>query len=99
MSSLFITRAARLDLKKIAAYTQRTWGVAQRRLYLKGLDATFQLLADSLGAGAACDYITVGLRKHPHEQHVVFYECQDDTIVIVRVLHKSMDVEWHLPKA
>jgi len=99
MSLLFITRAARRDLKKIAAYTQKTWSVAQRRLYLKGLDATFQLLADNPGAGTTCDYITAGLRKHPHERHVVFYECQDDTIVVVRVLHKSMDVELHLPKA
>lgn len=99
MSSLLITRAARLDLKKIAAHTQRTWGVTQRRLYLKGLDTIFRLLADNPGAGTTCDYIAAGLRKHPHEQHVVFYECQDDTIVVVRVLHKSMDVELHLPKA
>lgn len=72
MSALFITRAAREDLKKIAAYTQTTWGVTQRRIYLKGLDATFQFLADNPSAGMACDYVTAGLRKHPHEQHVFF---------------------------
>jgi toxin ParE1/3/4 len=86
-------------LKKIAAYTQRTWGVTQRRIYLKGLDATFQFLADNPGAGMTCDYVTAGLRKHPHEQHIVFYEYQNDTVVVVRVLHRSMDAELHLPKA
>lgn len=99
MSSLFITRAVRLDLKKIAAHTQKTWGVTQRRLYLKGLHATFQFLAGNLGAGMACDHITAGLKKHPHEQHIVFNEYQDNTIVVVRVLHGSMDVELRLPKA
>ncbi|HET7269439.1 MAG TPA: type II toxin-antitoxin system RelE/ParE family toxin [Oleiagrimonas sp.] len=99
MSSLLITRAARLDLKKIAAYTQKTWGVTRRRIYLKGLDATFQFLADNPGAGIACNDIVAGLRKHPHEQHVVFYEYQDNTMVVVRVLHRSMDVELHLPDA
>lgn len=99
MSSLFITRAARLDLKKIAAYTQKTWGVTQRRTYLKGLDEAFRFLVDNPAAGMACDYITAGLRKHPHEQHIVFYEYQDNTIVVVRVLHRSMDVDLHLPKA
>ncbi len=99
MSALLITRAARADLKKIAAYTQKTWGVAQRRIYLKGLNATFQFLADNPSAGMTCNYVTAGLKKHPHEQHVVFYEHQDSTVVIVRVLHRSMDVELHLPKA
>lgn len=99
MSSLFITRAARLDLKKIAAYTQKTWGVTLRRTYLKGLDEAFQFLADNPGAGVTCDYITAKLRKHPYEKHVVFYEHQDNTIVVVRVLHRSMDVDLHLPKA
>jgi len=99
MSPLFLTRAARSDLKRIAAYTQKTWGATQRRTYLKGLDKTFQFLIDNPGVGTACDDITAGLRKHVHKQHVVFYEYQDNTIVIVRVLHRSMDVELHLPEA
>lgn len=99
MTSLLISRAARVDLKKIAAYTQRTWGVTQRRAYLKGLDTSFRLLADNPTAGTTCDYIVAGLKKHPHKQHIVFYEHHDDAIVIVRVLHRSMDIELHLPNA
>jgi len=99
MTPLLISRAARVDLKKIAAYTQKTWGIPQRRAYLKGLDTAFRFLADNPGAGMTCDYIISGLRKHPHKQHIVFYEYRDDAIVIVRVLHRSMDVELHLPKA
>lgn len=99
MSSFLITRAAQKDLKKIAAYTQHAWSVAQRRKYLQGLDATFKLLVDNPHAGVACDYVMAGLRKQSHEQHVVFYECQDDIIVVVRVLHRSMDVESHVGNA
>jgi plasmid stabilization system protein ParE len=61
--------------------------------------ADVQFLADNPGAGMTCDYVTAGMRKHPHEQHFVFYEHQDDTVIVVRVLHGSMDVELHLPKA
>lgn len=99
MNSLRITRAANEDLKEIAAYTQKTWGAAQRRVYLKSLDTTLKFLADNPQAGTACDYIVAGLRKQPHKQHVVFYECEGDTIVIVRVLHRSMDVKSHIQKA
>lgn len=99
MRSFLITRAAREDLKNIAVYTQKAWGATQRGIYLRGLDATFNFLAGNPHAGMACDYITAGLRKRPHEQHVVFYECQDETIVVVRVLHRSMDVESHIREA
>lgn len=36
MNSFSVSRAARADLKNIAAYTQKTWGASQRKTYLKG---------------------------------------------------------------
>lgn len=93
MSSFEVTRAARADLKNIAAYTQKTWGSEQRRTYIKGLDTAFHFLVENPLSGATCDYVAEGLRKHRHEHHTVFYESSDGTILIVRVLHKSMDVD------
>ena len=96
MSSFEVSRAARADLKNIAAYTQRTWGSLQRRTYIKGLDAAFHFLADNPLSGVACDYIDKNLRKHRHEHHTIFYENSNGSIFIVRVLHKSMDVDTQL---
>jgi toxin ParE1/3/4 len=93
MNSFSVSRAARADLKNIAAYTQNTWGAEQRKTYLKGLDTAFHFLAKNPHGGTRCDYIVSGLRKHRHESHTIFYENRPDCIFIVRVLHKSMDAE------
>ena len=96
MNSFTVSRAARADLKNIAAYTQTTWGAKQRKIYIKELDKTFHFLADNPLSGTACDYIDEGLRKHPHQHHFIFYEINHDNVFIVRVLHKSMDADVQL---
>ena len=96
MKSFTVSNAARTDLKKIAAYTQRTWGAKQRKTYIKQLDTAFHFLAENPLSGVACDYIVKGLHKHPYQHHIIFYELNNDDIFIVRVLHKSMDVDAQL---
>ncbi len=93
MNPFSVSIAARADLKNIAAYTQKVWGAEQRRVYLKGLDLAFHFLAENPLAGVPCNYVVEGLRKHRFESHTIFYERSDNEIIIVRVLHKSMDVE------
>jgi toxin ParE1/3/4 len=96
MNSFFISRAARAALKNIAAYTQKNWGVVQRRGYIKELDVHFHFLAENSLSGISCNYIVDGMRKYQHKHHTIFYENVDQSISIVRVLHKSMDVELQL---
>lgn len=96
MSSFSLTNSARADLKSIAVYTQKTWGSGQRKSYIKELDMTFQFLTENPLSGNPCDYITPGLRKHNHKSHTIFYEADERSISIVRILHKSMDVESNL---
>jgi toxin ParE1/3/4 len=93
MKAFSVSRAARSDLKNIGAYTQKVWGSKQRRIYLKGLDSSFHFLSENPLSGTPCNYISEGLRKHKFESHLVFYESINDGILIVRVLHKSMDIE------
>ena len=96
MSSFSLSNAARADLKSIATYTQKTWGSSQRKSYIKDLDITFHFLSENPLSGTPCDYITPGLRKHNHKSHIIFYEVDEITVNIVRILHKSMDVEVNL---
>jgi len=93
MSKFLLSTKAKSDLVKIARYTQLTWGTAQRNDYLKVLDNTFQLLADEPELGISCDYIREGYSKYPQASHVIYYkENKVHQILIVRILHKSMDV-------
>lgn len=93
MASFSLTKAAKSDLRNIARFTEQKWDRKQRRDYLKGMDDTFRLLADSPSLGVSCDYIARELRKHPFQSHVIYYEvASQGHVLIVRVLHKRMDV-------
>ena len=94
MGTFSLTHAAKNDLRGIARFTEKRWGRAQRRNYLKGLDDAFRMLADTPKLGNACDQIEPGLRKYPFQSHVIFYDLlSDNHILVIRVLHKSMDVD------
>lgn len=94
MGTFSLTRLAKADLRDIARYTEKKWSRIQRKHYLKGMDEAFEILADSPKLGTGCDFIAEDLRKHPFQSHVIYYEpAQKTTIQIVRVLHKSMDVD------
>ncbi|MBA6291675.1 type II toxin-antitoxin system RelE/ParE family toxin [Colwellia sp. MB3u-70] len=93
MNDFLLSSKAKSDLIKIAKYTQLTWGIPQRNDYLKILDNTFQLLANEPELGLNCDYIREGYSKYPQASHVIYYkEYKNSQIFIVRILHKSIDV-------
>ena len=93
MKKFVLSAKAKSDLMKIARYTQLTWGTTQRNDYLKILDSTFQLLAEEPELGINCDYIRDSYNKYPQVSHVIYYkEHKANKILIVRILHKSMDV-------
>ena len=97
MRKFDLTRTAQADLKSIARYTQERWGVRQRNTYLKEVDQVFRTLAKNPLIGRACDDIREGYRKFPHGSHVIFYkQLGEDELLIVRILHGTMDVESNI---
>lgn len=97
MTPFDLTKSAKADLKAIARYTQARWGMPQRNTYLKEVDQLFRALASNPEMGRACTEIRAGYRKFPHGAHVIYYKqlAQED-LLIVRILHATMDVESHL---
>ena len=93
MGSFLLTNAAKADLRNIARFTEQKWGREQRKHYLKGMDDAFRRLADSPALGVSCEYIAPELRKYPFQSHMIYYDITSTTqILVVRVLHKHMDV-------
>lgn len=88
-----LTRSALADLKSIARFTQSRWGVRQRNAYLKEVDQVFRSLAKNPLMGRACDEIREGYRKFPHGAHVIYYQPSEDELLIVRILHATMDLD------
>ena len=94
MNSFDLTKSAQADLKSIAKFTQERWGVRQRNTYLKEIDQVFRALAKNPVMGRACDEVREGYRKFPHGSHVIYYsEIESDPLLIVRILHVTMDVD------
>ncbi len=92
-----LTVAARKDMIEIGRFTTEKWSVRQRNKYLKQLDDAFHLLARQPEIGKPADDVKSGYRKFSQGSHVIFYrEGSDSKIVVVRILHGSMDVERHL---
>ncbi len=93
MKPFKLTVSAKADLKDIALFTQRKWGKEQRNLYLKQFDESFWMLSENPVLGRRCDEIRDGYRKFPQGSHVIFYRQTDSQeILIIRILHKNMDV-------
>ena len=93
MKPFQLTVKAKEDLRDIAVFTTRRWGKEQRNIYLKQFDESFWLLAESPDIGKPCDEIRIGYRKFPQGSHVIFYQqVGNQQILVVRILHKSMDV-------
>ena len=96
MSRLRLTPKARADLDAIWDYTVKQWGTEQAEAYLLSLGETMKLLANQPGLGRNIDDIREGYFKFPAASHIFLYRLQPDAIEIIRILHKSMDVERHL---
>ena len=97
MKLFALTHKAKADLHSIAIFTTERWGVKQRNLYIKQLDEAFHMLVKSPKLGKSCDDIMPGYRKFPQGSHIVFYkDGSSSKIEVIRILHKSMDVDTQI---
>ncbi|GFO54776.1 plasmid stabilization protein ParE [Geomonas sp. Red276] len=97
MAGFSLTKKAVTDLKDIGRYTEKKWGRDQRNRYLSMLDTCFQQLAKHPEIGKDSGYIREGYRKLVAGSHLIFYrQFSDGSVQVVRILHKSMDVESRL---
>jgi len=80
----------------IADYTQKRWSRAQKRKYLNKTRVGLGNLQQMPAMGTPRNEIEEGLRSLAIENHIVFYRILENMLVVVRVLHQSMDAPRHL---
>ncbi len=95
MAGYRLTQKATDDLDTIYEYTTVNFGLEQARGYLTGLHERFKELAARSAMGRNAEPLAPGLRRYPYRSHVVFYVSVDKSVLIVRVLHESMDPPRH----
>lgn len=97
MRPFLLTAVARKDIIDIGRYTTEKWGKRQRDKYLKQLDDAFKMLARQPEIGRDADDVKPGYKKFSQGSHIIFYRAGTESkIVVIRVLHNSMDVDQHL---
>ena len=93
---LVVSAAARVDLKAIARYTRQKWSTAQAKTYLALIAERIVHLARRPRLGKKREDVAPGYRSLPVGRHLIFYRIDDNAVIVVRVLHQSMDLRLHL---
>lgn len=88
-----LTAEAVQDLRYIARYTVKTWGIAQSRAYAAELEKTFDSLADKLLPAKPFNENLPDIMVWHNKYHSVYYtyEANGKGIAIIAVLHHKTD--------
>lgn len=96
MNRVVFSPAAQVDVEQIWDYTCERWDFAQAERYIRSIQRAAERVADNPAIGRACDEVRAGYRRHAVGSHTLYYRVEGDLVVVVRVLHKRMDVDLHL---
>jgi toxin ParE1/3/4 len=91
-----ITPEADNDLIDHYTYGFLNFGETQAEKYFSELGDCFQFLSENPLICRERIEFKPPVRIHQHGRHLIVYLIQDDRILIVRVLHQSMDILRHL---
>jgi len=95
MTRYRLSARADADIFAIAEYTIAQFGIEQARRYRDGLERVFRMLAENPRRGRSAAQFAENLRRWEYESHIVFYVPEPRGVLIVRVLHRRMDIERH----
>ena len=96
MAEYQLSQKADEDLAAIFIYSLQNFGEAKAKSYLVSLHECLSLLAEQPRTGREVNHIRPGYFRHEHASHALFYQITNNGIFVVRVLHQSMKVEFHL---
>ncbi len=93
--SLTFSPAAIRDIGAIWDYTAETWSPDQADRYIDDIRETCMALASGEVSGRKVD-VREGYLKYPVGRHLVYFLQTQPGIIVIRVLHQSMDTERYL---
>jgi len=96
MRQYLFSKEAEKDLIDIYRYGFLTHGENQAEQYLQSLKEKCQFLANNPNLSRERTEFTPPIRINGHSQHLIVYLNKEDSIIVVRILHKKMDVPNHL---
>lgn len=98
MAEIFFTKRAVADLGSIWDYTCDKWSEHQAdKYYSKLMSATRRIVVGDIVYSKKYNVISSDLYGYKVGSHIIFYKnMTSGTVLIIRILHKSMDLRSHL---
>jgi len=95
MAKYRLTLQAEADLLNMFLYGFESFGLAEAENYREGMVRCFELLAENPRLGRKADNFASGARRHEHAQHVIFYDEQPDSVLIIGIIHERSMPKMH----
>ena len=96
MLSIKYSRRASADLEDITDYTARTWGAQQAKKYIREIRAKIYDIAKGDVITQSLEGVEANLLKVRASRHLIICEKTSGALLIVRILHDSMDIPRHI---
>ncbi len=90
-----LSNKANDDLGSILDYSIINFGANVMIEYHKSLEKCFETLDEHPNLGTEVEYIRLEYLCFEHRSHLIFYKKISQDILIIRILHKSMDASKH----
>ena len=91
-----VSEAANTDLDAIYDYGIEQFGEDVANDYLRRFDRAYALLAEHPRIGPVHEGVRPAIRSFPCGRHRLYYDVENDHVIVRRVLHQTMDMRRHL---
>ncbi|MBT4836917.1 MAG: type II toxin-antitoxin system RelE/ParE family toxin [Methylococcales bacterium] len=91
-----LSKEADSDLIDLYIYGFKQFGEVQVERYYCELESSIKLLGETPFICRERHEFTPVVRIHPYGSHIIIYLVKTDYILIVRILHGSMDIQRYL---
>ena len=89
MASIRLSRAAEMDLARIARYSIETFGTVVARRYRDGLKTQLSRIVAAPLSFPAVDHIRPGYRRCVFKSHSIYFRIEDTGVLVVRILGRQ----------
>ncbi|MDQ6950819.1 MAG: type II toxin-antitoxin system RelE/ParE family toxin [Mariprofundales bacterium] len=87
-----VSELAKKELELIKDYTLKEWGKTQAQKYFSKIKIGFSSLRENPALGKSREEVSAGLFSYPVEKHIIFYRLTPAAMIVVRILHRRMDI-------
>lgn len=96
MENYQLTHKAENEIADIYEYSIINFGLAVAQEYVLGIHDCFNLLSENPSWGNNYSFIAPSLYRYEYRSHSIYYQTNEQTTLIIRVLGKKQDPARHI---